>query len=238
MNKFDWTFIGALVSVALGWFLNELGQWLRTRKEDKKTKKQVLFYLLETHFIFIQLDTFEIKELLNKKALSFIPKEDQTEELKLQIDQLFARTLKGLSQENVSDKLDQIEEQYSYAVAELAKVDPITAYRLKGKTKILETMEMLHDHFEELKGNFPGDEDIFEKQIAITMDEVEPTVFIENLKEIENEIKSIAFSINFWTWIEAKKTLRRMKNRVKNEGEERIDSLLEKLIPQARTVTQ
>jgi hypothetical protein len=36
MGKIDWTYVGALFSVAFGWFLNELGQWFRTRKEDKK----------------------------------------------------------------------------------------------------------------------------------------------------------------------------------------------------------
>ena len=44
MNNAVWTYISALGSVAFGWILNELGQAFKTRREDKKVKKKVLFY--------------------------------------------------------------------------------------------------------------------------------------------------------------------------------------------------
>ena len=63
MNKLDLTVILALISVTLGWFLNELIQWFRSRQSDKKFKKQILFNLLETNHIFKRLDTTEFKEV-------------------------------------------------------------------------------------------------------------------------------------------------------------------------------
>jgi hypothetical protein len=48
-----------------------------------------------------------------------------------------------------------------------------------------------------------------------------------------NEIKDIAISINPWTWIKVQRTSQSSKDRIKNEGEKKIDELLDKLIPKA-----
>jgi len=32
MEKLSWTYVSAIGSLVIGWFLNELGQWFRARK--------------------------------------------------------------------------------------------------------------------------------------------------------------------------------------------------------------
>lgn len=231
MENFNWTYLGALFSVAFGWFLNELGQWFRTRKEDKKIKKQILYNLLETNFIFNQLDTSEITQILTNRILLRIPENEQTEELKQYLNQLYSGIIGGLLQNDVAEKLSTIEEKYIKAVDNLATIDPITAYRLSGKTNIMQSFDLLQDYFEEVKGHFPGEEELVQNQISSTVDALKPEIIKEALSDLEDEIKDIAFSINPWTWIKVKRTLQSSKDRIKNEGEKKIDELLDKLIP-------
>jgi len=231
MEKFNWTYLGALFSVAFGWFLNELGQWFRTRKEDKKIKKQILYNLLETNFIFNQLDTTEITQMLTNRILLRIPKNEQTDELKQYLNQLYSGIVGGLLQNDVADKLEKIEEKYTKAVESLATIDPITAYRLNGKTNIMQSFDLLQDYFEEVKEHFPGEEELVKNQISSTVDALKPEIIKEAISDLEDEIKDIAFSINPWTWIKVKRTLQSTKDRIKNEGEKKIDELLDKLIP-------
>lgn len=234
MEKLNWTFFGALFSVAFGWFLNELGQWFRTRKEDKKIKKQILYNLLETNFIFNQLDTSEITQMLTVRILLRIPENEHTEELKQYLNQLYSGVIGRLIQNDVADKLTTIEEKYTKAVDTLATIDPITAYRLNGKTNIIQSFDLLHKYFEEVKGHFPGEEEIVQNKISSTIDALKPEIIKEAIFDLEVEIKDIAFSINLLTWFEAKRTLKSSKVRIKTEGEKKIDELLDELIPRLK----
>lgn len=233
MENLNWTFLGALFSVAFGWFLNELGQWFRTRKEDKKIKKQILYNLLETNFIFNQLDTSEVTQMLTNRILLRIPENEQTEELKQYLNHLYSGIIRGLLQNDVAEKLSTIEEKYTKAVDNLATIDPITAYILNGKTNIMQSFDLLQEYFEEVKEHFPVEEELVQNQILSTVDALKPEIIKEAISDLEDEIKDIAFSINPWTWIKVKRTLQSSKDRIKNEGEKQIDELLDKLIPKA-----
>ncbi len=141
MDKIDWTYLTAITSVAFGWLLNELGQWLRTRLDDKKIKKRILYNLLETNFIFNQLDTTKITELLTERVILRIPEQGQTEEIKDYLNKLYSDMINNSIENDVAKNLENIEEKFNSAVDSLATIDPVTAYRLNGKTKILETFD-------------------------------------------------------------------------------------------------
>jgi hypothetical protein len=234
VDKIDWTYITALFSVAFGWFLNELGQWFRTRRDDKKIKRQILYNLLETNFIFNQLDTSELVELLTERILVRIPKNEQTEEVKQYLTQLYSGLIKGLVQDNVADNLEELEEKYSSAVDSLSTIDPITAYRLKGKTKILQTFYLLQDYYEEVKNQFPDDLEQIQNSIEITTNTIEPDIIKEAISDIKDEILNISFSIDIRTWFTAKQTLKSSKDRIRKDGVKKIDELLDKLIPKTQ----
>lgn len=234
MDKIDLTYITALFSVAFGWFLNELGQWFRTRRDDKKIKRQILYNLLETNFIFNQLDTSELIELLTERILVRIPKNEQREEVKQDLTQLYSGLIKGLVQDNVADNLEKLEEKYSSAVDSLSTIDPITAYRLKGKTKILQTFDLLQDYYEEVKNQFPDDFEQIQNSIEITRKTIEPDIIKEAISDIEDEILNISFSIDIRTWFTTKQTLKSSKDRIRKDGVKKIDELLDELIPKTQ----
>lgn len=234
MTDFDtifWGFIFSAVGIAFGWFLNELGQWFKTRKEDKKIKNQILYNLLEINFVFNQLETSEITQLLADRILVRIPKEEQTEELKQSLNQFYSEIIGELLEDNVNEKLEIIEAKYSKALDDLATIDPITAYRLNGKTNIMQSFDILHDYFDAVKKQFPGEEEIIQDQINSTIYSLKPEVIKEAISDLEDEIKDLALSINPWIWFKVRKTLQSSKDRIRNEGAKKIDKLLDKLMP-------
>jgi len=231
VDKIDWTYITALISITFGWFLNELGQWFRTRQDDKKIKRRILYNLLETNFIFNQLDTSNIVELLTERILLRVPKHEQTDEVKQYLNKLYSGLIDGLIQDNVADNLESIEEKYTNAVDSLATIDPVTAYRLNGKTKIIETFDLLEDYYEEVKQQFPNDADEIQGAIELATNSIKPKIIKEAIEDLEDKIRDIAFSIDIRTWYKVKQTLRSSKDRIRKDGVKKIDELLDKLIP-------
>jgi hypothetical protein len=230
VDKIDWTYITALISITFGWFLNELGQWFRTRQDDKKIKKKILYNLLETNFIFNQLDTSNIVELLTERILLRVPKYEQTDEVKQYLNKLYSGLIDGLIQDNVADNLERIEEKYTSAVDSLATIDPVTAYRLNGKTKIIETFNLLEDYYEKVKQQFPNEADEMQGAIEIAKSSIKPEIIKEAIEDLEDEIRDIAFSIDIRTWYKVKQTLKSSKDRIRKDGVKKIDELLDKLI--------
>lgn len=231
MDKIDWTYITSLISITFGWFLNELGQWFRTRQDDKKIKRKILYNLLETNFIFNQLDTSNIVELLTERILLRVPKHEQTDEVKQYLNKLYSGLIDGLLQDNIADSLESIEEKYTSAVDSLATIDPVTAYRLNGKTKIIETFDLLEDYYDEVKQQFPNDAEGMQGAIEIATNSIKPEIIKEAIKDLEDEIRDIAFSIDIRTWYKVKQTLKSSKDRIRKDGVKKIDELLDKLIP-------
>ncbi|SHG02544.1 hypothetical protein SAMN05444274_1212 [Mariniphaga anaerophila] len=231
MDKTNWIYISALFSTAFGWFLNELGQWFRTKNEDKKIKKRILFNLLETNFIFNKLDNSAIVDLLSERILLRIPKQEQSNEAKQYLIQLYSGVIKEIAQDNVSNSLIEIENNYSKAVEDLATIDPITAYRLNGKTKILQTFDILENYYNKIKQQFPDDNEQVQNSFEIATQTIEPGIIKDAISDLELEIRAVAFSIDFKTWYEVRRTLKKSKDRVKKDGIKMIDELLDKLIP-------
>jgi len=233
MEGFGWSYISAIGSITLGWFLNELGQWFRARKEDKKIIKKVLYHLFETHFTFNQLDTSQIIQLITDRLVARIPDEKQKEDFQREFKKFFPIIIGSLIQSDVVDRLKKMEEEYSKSIDSLSTVDPIKAYRLNGKTNILQTFDLLlQKSIKEIVGQFPdeaGHVDV-QNQIESTIEILKPKIIGEAIIDLEYEITDLALSINLPTWLKAKKTLSRTKNRLKKEGAKKIDELIDKLL--------
>ncbi|MGA2405637.1 MAG: hypothetical protein ABSF81_02670 [Bacteroidales bacterium] len=227
MEKTGWAYISTIVSITLGWFLNELSQWFRTRKEDKKVIKRVLYNLLETYFIFNQLNTSDLIHLLTDRLLIRFLVQGQSLEAKDYLNKLFSEIIDGFIKDDIVDRLKRIEIGYTYSIEELAAVDPITAYRLNGKIRIIETFDILQEHIKEKVTQSAELNVQFQDQI----ESIKPQIINDAIEDLEDEIIAISFSINILTWIKAKNTLKRIKGRIKKDGEKKMDELLNKFLP-------
>lgn len=228
MENINWTYLAAFFSIAFGWFLNELSQWFRIRKEDRKIKKQVLFYLLETHFTFNKLDTSHFSKLISQKVLEHVPQSEYTDELKLYMNQLIKEIINDLVEDNVAKSLEETEEHYTKSINELSKLDPITAYRLKGKNKIFQVFELLHNYYNDVIETLPNEPGL-NKQFEFTIEIVRPEIIKDAICDLEVEISDIALSINLSTWYRAKNVIKNTKTKIRKEDEKKIDKLLNEL---------
>jgi hypothetical protein len=231
MEKIGWTYLSAIASLTLGWFLNELGQWFRTRKEDKKLIKKTLYNLLEIHFTLYHFDTSEIQQLFVDRIIIRIPDHEKTDELKQFLNRTYSSLISGFIRNDIVNRLEKIEMNYTKAVDDLATIDPIAAYRLNGKTQIFKAFDLLQDCFNDFVDQNSEQKEEIQKQVTSTIEFLKPEIFKEAIKDLEIEIRSLAWSINCWTFYKTKKTLNRTRDRIKNDGTKKIDELLDKLIP-------
>ncbi len=107
-----------LLAVALGWFLNELSTGLRHRREDRRAAGPVVMDLLEIRHRLIALN--DVKENVFDKLQ--IPAQVQ-----LYLKQYICTLLPDPP---------KFAERYEDAVSTLARVDPVQAFRLCGKSGI------------------------------------------------------------------------------------------------------
>jgi hypothetical protein len=231
MEKLDWSFISALISVAVGWFLNELSQWFRTRKDDKKAKRQVLYHLLEAHHVFKRLDVSEFIDMFIERYLLRLPQEAQTHENKQIIVNTYTPYLQSLLTQDVVKELGQLEEKYINALDSLSGIDPITAYRLNGKTNIMKVLNFLQNYNSGLPEKFPGEEELVQNQIDATMDVMGPQIIKDANRDLEDEILSISCSISFLSWYKVRKLLKKSLNKGGTDSIREIDAIIDKIIP-------
>lgn len=223
MPNNTWTYIAALGSVAFGWSLNEFGQWIRSRKEDKRIKRKVLFILLEIHYTFTKLDIYEDLEIIEKNIKNKIPESEQTPEFEQFINKTLNQHLYKMIEASVKSNTESLEETYKKAIEGLAEVDPVTAFRLNGKNKILENFGLLNMYFDSIKGEFPEEIGEINSQTELIMQKFRPEIVKSGLKELEKEIKGISYSIGFLTFLKVEKTIKSRKKSTAKISDKEID---------------
>jgi hypothetical protein len=226
MENHTWTYLSALGSVAFGWLLNETGQWLKGRKDDKKIKKTVLYNLLETYHIFKRLDNADIINQITEIVFKKIPKGEQTEELKKNLFTYYNLTLQELNEDHIAEELNNLENSFTKSVDDLSKVDPIRAYRLKGKTRIINVFDWLDDYFENLKNNFPADAIEIENATDKLIDKIRPEIITGAIKDLEEEIKKISLNISLITRYKANKIIRIHNKPAREEDKAKVEVFL------------
>jgi hypothetical protein len=226
MENTGWAYLSTIGSITLGWFLNELSQWFRTRKEDKKVIKRVLYNLLETYYTFNQLNTSDLINLLTDRLLIRFPVQDQSSETKDYLNKLFTEIINGFIKDDIVDRLERIEIGYTGSIEELAAVDPITAYRLNGKVRIIGTFDILQKYIKEKVTQSAELNIQYQDQIEL----IKPQIINEAINDLEDEIVAISLSINILTWIKAKNTLKNIRGRIRKDGEKKMDELLNKFL--------
>jgi hypothetical protein len=232
MHKIDWSVLTALISLSFGWFLNEVGHWSRSRKGDLKIKKQILFNLLETHFLFTRFSTSEDKENFINKILTRIPREQRTEEVYNYLEKIYSEVVCKMIEDIALEGLKGIEIKYSSAVESLAAIDPITAYKLSGKSTIFQTLvDCINQGIKVALQLQPQQREEIIQGISKGMEFIKPGLVKEAINKLEDEILKIAYSIGIRTWWRTKKMINDSKTKADIYANAQFELLLEKVVP-------
>lgn len=234
MKEFDkifWGFVFSAVAIAIGWMLNQFGQWFRTQQEDKRNIKIVLFNLLETYFIFIRSDLDKYIQKVTDKTHSKIPKEQQTEEIKALMQSIYSQILIGYLKPELLNEITTIQDRYQDSINTLATIDPLTAYYLSGRTNILESFETLERIFDSIKEIYPNEQKEIQLGANQIIEIIKPDIFKDTLTDLESDIKTIAWKINPYIWYKSIKAIKTLKKNSNERLDNEIDKLFEKINP-------
>lgn len=217
LNSMKWGVLFSSIGVVMGWFLNQLSQWWRFRKEDKRTLKQVLYNLLEVHHLLSRFDIDEPAGIITHNLFSQLPADQNTEENKLLIQKLILREVTVYFDKTTTVELRTIENKYQGCISDLSKIDPLKAYYLSDKTKIFDNIKLIEGWIDNVYERHPGEVEIQDttKNEMITI--LRPNIVTDSLKHLRQEMTSIAWKINPIIWLRVKNMLD--KNNYKNTSE-------------------
>ncbi len=215
-------------STAIGWGLNQIGQWIRVRSEDKKILKHALYYLLEVHNVLLRTDFDAFLKKMKNKMLLIIPSEEFTPQVDAFLTTTLSAFAKNLILENMLNDLKKLETGYESAIHNLATVDPFIAYRLGGKTSTYEKLEQLPGQLSKLAEPFPNDKENFDAGIKQVVDILRPDLTNESVEALEDDIIDIAWKINPVIWWKMKGRLKKYRQNNDKEMDKYIDSLFTK----------
>lgn len=232
MNDFDkifWGFIFSSVGIIFGWSLNQIGQWFRTRQDEKKNLKIVLFNLLETYYVFNRCDFESYSKKVKEKAFSLIPQTEQIEEVKLLIESILSQILREHIKNELLDELKVVHDSYQSSIQTLSSIDPITAYYLSRRTNVIQSL----DAFEEILSkvdikNTDNKVDIL-KGAQEAMEILKPNIYQESLTELEKDIKKIGWKINPYIYFRSIQAIKRLQANTNENLDLEIDTLFKKI---------
>jgi hypothetical protein len=230
-DKIFWGFVFSAFGIIFGWTLNQLGQWFRTRQEDKKNLKIVLFNLLETYFIFIRSDLDKYVQKITDKVHSMIPLSDQSEEAKVIMQTIYSGIMTNYFKPELLKEIKIVQENYQSSIKTLATIDPLTAYYLSGRTNILETFDTIEGMFDNVKEQFPSQHNEIQIVANQAVNIIKPNIFNDTLMDLENNINKIAWKINPYVWFNSRQAINRLKVNTNEKLDQEIDKMFDKLKP-------
>lgn len=131
--------LSALAGTFLGWFLNQISNWSKGRKEDNQIRKETLFNLLEVLHVFRRTNVlfsgefYKLLQYLDSAIPGLNLKSASHEEVRQVII-----TLQPLMENTVLTDLEKLEKGYEDTIKKLSSVDPVIAYTLKGRTSVFQ----------------------------------------------------------------------------------------------------
>jgi len=225
MSNTIWSSIVATLSVCIGFILSEAGVWFRSRTEKYKIRNRAISYLLDIHHIFTTLNVAPSLEIMTQKISERHP-EIQKDELEDVLNKLYQPLILAYLKKQGNENISKLEENYKSAIDNLSPIDPIIAYRLRGRTNIILLFDQLSDHFKTV-----GEQLGSSTELKFNMEEMfslmEPKIHSSALQDIKADILELALKTNWRRYFKIKKILREKMDE-KEEGE-KIDNWLDKI---------
>jgi hypothetical protein len=228
-DKIFWGFIFSAIGITIGWILNQLGQWFKTRQEDKKHLKIVLFNLLEVYFILNRSDLDKFITKLTDKVYKKTPKELQTDDFKQMISTLYSQILMDHLKKELLNEIKTVKENYQLSIKTLAGIDPLAAYYLNGRNYVIEIFDTIQNLFINMKDLFPEGHTEIQIGSNKALEVIKPDILKDAISETEKDIKEIAWKINPFVWYKSIKSIKRLKVNTNERLDKEIDKLLDKL---------
>lgn len=225
----EWKTIAlALGATGFGWALAQVSTWWSNRGQRQRTRKRMLFYLLELEYLIARMDVEHgvdhMVEAIRKKLGSAFTDKDE-----LMVREQVRALLVRVSIENTAEQIDELEEGYHNAVEELSYIAPFIAYRLKGRTRLFKRFELVKD----LLGKVPELDPTVKPDQLDALDEffetLHPKLISEDLKLVRSELVSLSWRIGLVASWKAKQRVHRSES-LSDDDKRDMEEYMERLL--------
>lgn len=222
-----------LIGVLLGWGLTQLTNYFNIYLSDRRTLKETLYFLLEMQHQISRVKSIEdgadlCLRILNSTIPNFSLSQEEYNKALTDI----RKTMTDFHNPIIEAELNELNENYDKCLLKLANVDPISAYRLKGKNKILSYFNQWN--------NFAS-ESIITNSIVSTdpkalqfseelIPQVETEFIYQTHKDLQEIIQFIVKRIGRKTKLDFEKRITLSQSKKRNEDEDRMKKYVEEVM--------
>lgn len=228
------TSITSIVSLTIGWLLNEFGSWFKERRENKRILKNVLFHLLEMLHSFQKLNISKDISKITEMTMKWIPEIEKVEGAKEELNKFYLQIFSGIFEQNVKEELAELEGNYIKSVEQLSHVNPVMAYRLKGRNKIMQGFEIMNHSISEMQ-NIIGINDSETTYVEPTqfVNILKPDIVEASISTLKEEIIEIAKCVGIKTLKDVKYSFEKNETDIsKDEDFIKYEQLIKKVATQ------
>ena len=230
INKSVLAFLLTMIATIVGWLMNELSQWFKNSREEKRILKKVIFNLLETYAIFLRSNIEKEVEYITDFVHSELDELDKTKYSKEVLKNFYLEIYEISSFKALKFELNNIKKNYKDSMIELSQINPIIAYKLNGETDYFERFENAEKEINNLKTNLQAH---FLENMDFNSSEIirifRPEILKKTKETLKNELLNLSRNISFnYKW-KMKKILEKMENKHEIEFKKKIKELIIKL---------
>jgi hypothetical protein len=239
MEGLDPTFVGFIYSIAgvvVGWLLTQLGQWVSIRHEDKRNLKQVIYNLLETYHWLVRSDFDNVSILIGDRLITKVPEAYRTEELKTEIKTVYMHYAINNFKPYIINSLDSIETNYQLSIETLSKIDPLTAFSLRGKTTVLKRLEIFDEVAASYKNIRPENADTADEMFNKAIEQVKPNIIKEELNDLREIILDLSKKVGLGLKWKAQRLLNEIDYSMSSELEDNVDDVMSLIMTNKQSI--
>ncbi len=231
-----------LIGVLLGWSLTQLSNYFNVYLSDRRILKETLYFLLEMQHQISTVKSIEDgAESYLRTLNSSIPNFTLSPEENAKSLVVIRKMMTEFHNPRIETELQELNENYDKCLLKLATVDPISAYKLKGKNKIVSYLNQWN--------NFAS-ENIIINQMAISdpkaiqvseaiMPQVETELINETLHDLQEIIQTMAKRIGGKTRTDFGKQIMKSQSETKTEVDERMKKFVDEImIPSIKKIQE
>ncbi|MCB9164012.1 MAG: hypothetical protein H6592_06215 [Flavobacteriales bacterium] len=230
-------FVFTALGIVLAWILSAVSDLTKHRYQRKRGLRRVVFQLLELDHILKSTRPDDGIDKYAEKAFTLMSPIEQANMPLADLKNILTTEIQRINLAMVQVNLVDMKAAYEETIGELSFIDPISAYRLKGRTKVLEFLDHVKGEVDGMVRKYGGSAmDVH--VIGHVMDkQAVPMRLEDDIKTLEEHLRRTAWRAG---WVLGFRVWRRL-TRADNPDQEigaKIDAILAALKDQMHGLHQ
>lgn len=231
---FDLKTYGAIIAAFVGAFvgssIKEISTIYQLYREDKRQLKTCLFHQLELWFELTRYDSARLADLVVFHLSSPLVKMGNSSQQVATFSEPVRNQLRTIFERVKLGEPERLKGQYQTIVSDLAKIDPLLAYRISGRANIEGLIAKSESMFIEMgfPPAIPGQKNPLSELGAELISIAKDKLLKESSIQLKKEIYAVARRIDLFTLIRTYFRLRNLEKQLEFTFSKEADELFDK----------